>query len=121
MNVEELHNYCISIKGASESFPFLKNTILVFKVMGKMFAYVDLEPKDGIFRVDVRCDPEKSIELREKYKGVTGGTHTRDLSWNTIQLGSDVDRELMKELIGHSVDEVIKKLPKKRQEEYNNM
>jgi len=121
MNIEELRDFCISVKGAEESFPFLKNTILVFKVMGKMFAYVDLEPKDGIFRVDVKCDPERSIELREKYNGIQGGTHTRDLSWNTIYLSSDLSSELIKELIVHSVDEVIRKLPKKKQEEYNNM
>lgn len=121
MNIEELREYCISIKGAEESFPFLKNTVLVFKVMNKMFAYVDLEPKDGIFRIDMKCAPDKSVDLRERYMGVTGGTHTRELSWNTIRLGSDLSPELIKELIDHSVDEVIKKLSKKKQEEYKNM
>lgn len=121
MNIEELRGYCMSIKGAEESFPFIKNTILVFKVMNKMFAYVDLEPKDNIFKVDMKCDAERSVELREKYRGVTGGTHTRELSWNTVQLNSDLSSEMIKELIDHSVDEVIKKLPKKKQEEYRNM
>lgn len=117
MNVEELREYCLSIKGATESFPF-KQLILVFKVMGKMFAYINIEPKDGIFKVDMKCDPDKSIDLREKYQGINGGTHTRELSWNTIQLDSDVGNEIIKELINHSVEEVIKQLSKKKQEEY---
>lgn len=121
MNIEELREYCISIKGAEESFPFIKKTILVFKVMGKMFAYVDLEPKDGVFKIDMKCDPERSVELRERYAGITGGTHTRDLSWNTVCLDSNLGSDLIKELILHSLDEVIKKLPKKKQEEYRNM
>ena len=117
MNIEELREYCISVKGASESFPF-DETTLVFKVMGKMFAYTGLEPKDGEFKVDVKCDPEKSSELREKYEGIKHGTHTHGLLWNSVYLASDVPDNLIKELIELSVEEVIKKLPKKKQEEY---
>ena len=120
MNIEELREHCISVKGASESFPF-DETTLVFKIMGKMFAYIGLEPKDHKFRVSVKCDPEKSVELREQYEGVTNGYHTKSLLWNSIYLESDVPDELIKELINHSVDEVIKKLPKKKQEEYRNL
>ncbi|MDR2148049.1 MAG: MmcQ/YjbR family DNA-binding protein, partial [Tannerella sp.] len=100
MNIEELRNCCISVKGASESFP-LDETTLVFKVMGKMFAYTGLEPKDGQFRVDLKCDPEKSCELREKYEGIRRGTHTRELMWNAVYLESDVPDSLIRELIAH--------------------
>jgi len=120
MNIEELREYCISVKGASESFPF-DETTLVFKVMGKMFAYVDLQPKDGQFKVNMKCDPEKSFELREKYQGVRQGIHTRSLMWNSVYLASDVSDKLIKELIKHSVEEVVKKLSKKKQEEYRKM
>ena len=120
MNVEELREYCMSVKGASESFPFDEST-LVFKIMGKMFAYTSLSPKNGQFIVDMKCDPEKSFELREKYEGVQHGTHTHGLLWNAVYLASDVPDSLIKELITHSVEEVLKKLPKKKQDEYREI
>jgi len=110
----------MAVKGASESFPF-DETTLVFKVMGKMFAYIGLEPKDGQFKVNLKCDPEKSVELREKFQGVQQGIHTRSIMWNAVCLESDVPEKLIKELIEHSVEEVIKNLPKKKQEEYRKI
>ncbi len=120
MNIEELREYCISVKGASESFPFDEST-LVFKVMGKMFAYTGLDPKDGLFKVNLKCDPERSAELRARHEGVTHGTHTRSLLWNAVYLANDVPDKLIKELIDHSVEEVIKKLPKNKQAEYRSL
>jgi len=121
MNIEQLREYCISIKGATESFPF-DETTLVFKVMEKMFAYVGLEPKDGQFAVNLKCAPEKSIELRERYQGVRNGIHMpQGLLWNAVHLESDVPDKLIQELIEHSVEEVIKKLPKKKQQEYKEL
>jgi len=117
MNIEELREYCISVKGASESFPF-NESIFVFKIMGKMFAYIELYPKEGHFKVDLKCAPERSSELRENYDGIRHGTHTHGLLWNSVYLTSDVPDNLIKELIEHSVEEVIKKLPKKMQAEY---
>ena len=120
MNIEELREYCMFVKGASESFPF-DETTLVFKIMGKMFAYTGLAPKDGQFKVDLKCDPEKSSELREKHEGIKHGTHTHGLLWNSVYLTSDVPDILIKELIEHSAEEVVKKLPKKKQEEYRKL
>ncbi|MCD8045045.1 MAG: MmcQ/YjbR family DNA-binding protein [Tannerellaceae bacterium] len=119
MNIEELRDYCLTIKGAAESFPF-DDTTLVFKVMEKMFAYIRINPKDGLFCVNLKCDPEKSLELRDRYEGIDHGTHTRTLLWNTVYLDSDVPDTLIRELILHSVDEVIKKLSKKKQKEYRD-
>lgn len=120
MNIEEVREACISIKGATESFPFGDDT-LVYKVMDKMFAYMGLESRDGEFWLNVKCDPEKAIELRECYNGVRPGYHSNKKYWNTIVIESDVSDALIKELIQHSVDEVIKKLPKVKQAEYNNL
>lgn len=117
MNIEEFREYCLSIKGSSESLPFLGHNVLVFKVMGKMFTYIPLEPKDGVFKADLKCDPERSIELREKYGGITE-TDFKTPLWNLVTLESDVPDELIRDLIQHSIDEVIKKLPKKKREEY---
>lgn len=119
MNIEELREYCLMVKGSSECFPF-DETTLVFKIMDKMFAYIGLEPKDGDFFVNMKCDPDRAVELREQYEGVRPGYHTSKLMWNSVYLNSDVPDLLIKELINHSVDEVIKKLPKKKREEYRN-
>ncbi len=120
MNIEELREYCLSIKGSTESLPFLGHNVLVFKVMDKMFAYIALEPKDGLFKVNLKCDSEKSVELREYYNGVTP-TDFKTLLWNSVALDGDVSDEVIKELIHHSVDEVIKKLPKSKREKYFNL
>jgi len=120
MNIEGFRDYCLSIRGSAESMPFLGHNVLVFKVMNKMFAYVPLEPNDGIFRADLKCNPERSIELREKYNGITE-TDFKTPLWNLVTLESDVPDELIQELIRHSVDEVIKKLSKKKQQEYYSL
>jgi len=120
MNIEELRDYCLSLKGAEECFPF-DETTLVFKVMGKMFGYVDLEPKTTEFSITLKCDAFRAVELRERYSGVTPGYHSNKKYWNTVYIDSDVPDELLKELIVHSLDEVIRKLPKIHQEAYRNM
>ncbi len=120
MNIEEAREACISIKGATEGFPFGEDT-LVYKVMDKMFAYMGLESRDGEFWLNVKCDPEKAIELRELYTGIRPGYHSNKKYWNTIVIESDVPDKVISELIQHSVDEVIKKLPKVKQTEYNNL
>lgn len=120
MNIEEAREVCLSIKGATESFPFGED-VLVFKVMNKMFAYVALDTKDGEFWLNLKCDSERAIDLRERYSGIFPGFHSNKKYWNTIVLESDVPEELIKELVQHSVDEVIKKLPKVKQAEYNNL
>ena len=72
MNIEEYREYCLSIKGATESFPFGENT-LVYKIMDKMFTFAPLNPKDGRFWADTKCDSTKSTELMELYNGIAFG------------------------------------------------
>lgn len=117
MNIEEFRDYCLSIRESTESLPFLGHNVLVFKVMGKMFAYIPLEPKDGTFRANLKCNPERSIELREGYIGITE-TNFKTLLWNWVTLDSDVPDDLIRELIQHSADEVVKMMPKKARLEY---
>jgi predicted DNA-binding protein (MmcQ/YjbR family) len=119
MNIEEFRTHCLSVKGAEEAMPFIDPNVLVFKVAGKMFCFMDIAPKDGVFRAALKCDPARSESLREQYHGITR-TQFKTLLWNNITLASDVPDELIEELICHSADEVVKKLPKKRQEEYRN-
>ncbi|MBB4037009.1 putative DNA-binding protein (MmcQ/YjbR family) [Dysgonomonas hofstadii] len=120
MNIEIFRDYCLSIKGTTESFPFLDKNVLVFKVMDKMFAYIHIAPKDGQFRASMKCNPERSEELREKYAGIIHGDHTRTGKWNAVYLESDVPDKLIVELVNHSVTEVINRLSKKKQLEYFN-
>lgn len=121
MNIEQLHEHCMAIKGAEVSTPFIHHNEAVYKVMGKMFAFVSLAPKDGIFIVNLKCNHERSVELRERYVGINPGHHPTTLLWNGVTLDSDVPDDVIVELILHSVDEVIKKLPKARQKEYEIM
>ena len=120
MNIEELREFCLSVRGANESFPF-DDTVLVFKIMGKMFAYIGLEPANGRFRVQLKCDPGRTVELRDKYEGVGAGHYSGSLLWNAVCLDGDVPDELIRELIAHSVDEVVKNLTKAKREEYLKM
>jgi predicted DNA-binding protein (MmcQ/YjbR family) len=92
MNIETLREYCISKKGARESFPFGEDT-LVFKVNEKIFALVNL---DGDLSINLKCDPVLAIELREKYAAVNGGYHMNKKHWNTVCLdGSIPDKEVL--------------------------
>jgi len=117
MNIEALREYCLSVKGSSESAPFFRDNVVVFKVMDKMFALLALEPKDGRFCVSLKCHPERSVELRERYAGITQTMH-KTLLWNDVYLESDVPDELIQELIDHSVAEALRNLPKSKQEAY---
>lgn len=117
MNIEELREYCLSVKGAEESFPF-DETVLVFKVMGKMFAFTGLDAPEGRFAVALKCDPDRSVILREQYGGIGPSHYGNSLLWNSVEIQSDVSDELIRELIDHSVEEVLKKLPRKKREEY---
>jgi predicted DNA-binding protein (MmcQ/YjbR family) len=116
MNREELRTHCLSVKGAEECFD---KVIINYKVMGKVFAFLPIFLKDNEDFVVTKCDPEKSVVLREAYAGITKGYYTGStLGWNSIYLEKDVPDTLIIELVQQSVDEVIKQLSKKKQEEY---
>ena len=114
MNIEELRLYCIAKKAVTESFPFDEET-LVFKVMGKMFALVSITESDS---VNLKCDPEYAIELREKYTSVRAGFHMNHKHWNTVFLNDDASEKLIYQLIDHSYEMVIKGFTKKLKLEY---
>ncbi|MBX9852979.1 MAG: MmcQ/YjbR family DNA-binding protein [Cytophagaceae bacterium] len=109
MNIEQLRNYCLKKKGVEEGFPFDENT-LVFKVMGKMFALTDVDEFDG---VNLKCDPEEAVQLREKYDAVQPGYHMSKKHWNTIIMDGSVSDKLIYEWVDKSYDLVVSKLTKK--------
>lgn len=109
MNIEDYRNYCLSKAGVTEEFPFDNNT-LVFKVMNKMFALADVDLFESI---NLKCDPENAIRLREKYPAVTAGYHMNKKHWNTILMDGSVGDDLVCQWIDNSYDLVVAGLPKK--------
>jgi predicted DNA-binding protein (MmcQ/YjbR family) len=114
MNIETFREFCLRKKAVSESFPFDAST-LVFKVAGKMFALTDVDTFDFI---NLKCDPERAVELRDQYEGVTPGYHMNKKLWNSVYLRSDVPDHLIEELIDHSYELIVASLTKKAKQEY---
>ena len=112
MNIEEYRDYCLSKKGVTESFPFDEST-LVFKVGGKMFA---LSGITNFSHINLKCDPQKSLDLREKYVGIIPGFHMNKKHWNSVATNEGVPDKIIIELIDHSYNLVYQKLPKKIKE-----
>ena len=106
---EELRFYCNDRQGVTEEFPFDFDT-LVFKVKGKMFALCNL--KEEVSRVNLKCDPDFALALRQKYDAIIPGYHMNKKHWNTVYLDGRLSDELVKELIDHSYDLVVAKLTK---------
>lgn len=109
MHVESIREFILKKPGVTEEFPFDEST-LVFKVMGKMFALMPLARTPP--SINLKCDPERSIELRDNFDGVLPGFHMNKTHWNTVHIESDVSSNLVAELIDHSYDLVISKLTK---------
>lgn len=110
MNVEELREHCIRKSATEESFPFGDDT-LVFKVGGKIFLLISLESTPLQF--NAKCDPDKAIELREKYSCVLPGYHMNKMHWNTIICDGSAPKKLIFEWVDHSYDLIVNSLPKK--------
>ena len=118
MNIEEFQTYCLSKPGVTEGFPFDEVT-LVFKVMGKIFAITGLDSEE--FRVNLKCDPERAIDLREEFPEIIPGYHMNKKHWNTVSFEGGLRNAFLKELIDHSYDLVAKKLKKADRELLKNL
>ncbi len=105
MNIEILREYCISKRNVTESFPFGDDT-LVFKVAGKIFALANLE---GDLTINLKCDPSRALELRERYAAVTPGYHMNKKHWNTVFIDGTVPDKEVFSWIDHSYDLVLNK------------
>lgn len=114
MTTDYLREYCLAKKGAEETLPFGPD-VLVFKVGGKAFLLCPLDTEE--LRFNVKCDPEKAIELREEYSCVHPGYHMNKKHWNTIIPAPGVSLKLIKEWIDHSYELVVSSLPAKTRKE----
>ncbi len=114
MNIEDFRAYCINKACVTEGFPFDKTT-LVFKVCNKMFALTGLDNLQ--LQVNLKCDPERAIELREEYESIIPGYHMSKKHWNTVIVDGSFSDDFFIDLIDNSYDLVVKSLPKKLREE----
>lgn len=114
MNIEEFRDYCLSKPGTTEGTPFGPD-VLVLKVMEKMFALTGI---DTFEYVNLKCDPEYAVQLREEFDGaIRPGYHMNKKLWNSVDTDGRVSDEKIRALIDHSYDLVVHKLPKKLKEE----
>lgn len=117
MDILEYRDFCMSLKGVEETLPF-DEKVLVFKVLGKMFALTNLEEFESI---NLKCDPEHAIELREKYPEVSPGYHMNKTHWNTIKVKGNITNKLIEKWTLDSYHLVISKMTKKLQKELAEM
>ncbi|HVT85850.1 MAG TPA: MmcQ/YjbR family DNA-binding protein [Chitinophagaceae bacterium] len=101
MNIESLREYCLSKPGVDESLPFGPDT-LVYKVNRKIFLLTGLDEEQLSF--NVKCDPDRAIELREEFSCVRPGYHMNKKHWNTVVVDGSVSSKQLKEWIDHSYD-----------------
>ena len=114
MDIEAAREYCLSKKATTEATPFGED-VLVIRVMGKMILCITLNTPD---RITMKCDPEYAQDLRDRYNANEGAWHFNKKYWNQVFLDGDADDRLIKHLMDHSYEEVIKKFPKKMRNEY---
>ena len=112
MELEEVREYCLSKKGVTEHFPF-DEFVLVFKVGGKMFLLTSIKERGDY---NLKCDPEKAIELREKYESVKPGYHMNKQHWNTVTVDGSFSKKELIEWIDDSYELVFNSLTKKIKE-----
>jgi predicted DNA-binding protein (MmcQ/YjbR family) len=112
MNIENIRGYCLKKKYVTESFPF-DETTLVFKVHNKMFALIDIEDKQFI---NLKCDPDRAIQLREEFSEITPGYHMNKKLWNSVSITGSLKDQFIMELIDDSYDLIFAGLPKKVRE-----
>ena len=113
MNIEDYREFCLGLKGVTEDFPFDEQT-LVFKVMGKMFSLADVDDFESI---NLKCDPDKALEMREQFPGVKPGYHMNKKHWNTVMVNAGIPDTLLKQWTRDSYDLVVAGLSRKLKDE----
>jgi predicted DNA-binding protein (MmcQ/YjbR family) len=109
MNIEQIREYCLKKKGVTEEFPFDEET-LVFKVIGKIFLLASLETIP--LQINLKCNPEKAIELREEYEAIQPGYHMNKKHWNTVIIDGSIPNKRILEWIDESYKIVVLGLKK---------
>jgi predicted DNA-binding protein (MmcQ/YjbR family) len=108
---------CGAKPGSAEDYPF-GDQAAVFKVAGKMFALVTLGPAPG--SVSLKCDPDLAASLRRRYAAITAGYHLNKRHWNTVTLNNSVPDDEVLDLIHHSYELVVARLPRAERDKLNS-
>ena len=111
MDLAQFREYCLGKACATEGMPFGPD-VLVFKIGGKIFALAALDEMPTI--VNLKCDPDLALELRDRYEQVTPGYHMNKRHWNSVEIEGGLPDAALRKMIDHSYDLVAKKLPKPR-------
>jgi len=114
MNLEQFREYSLSKVGATESMPFGEG-VLVFKVAGKIFALAGLDEIPAT--VNLKCDPDLALELRDRYEQVRPGYHMNKKHWNTVEIDRGVPEAELRKMIEHSYDLVVRALSKAQRDQ----
>jgi predicted DNA-binding protein (MmcQ/YjbR family) len=109
MDLESFREYCLSKPGATEDTPFGED-VLVFRVDGKMFALAPLDEVPAA--VNLKCDPDLAVELRDRYEQVRPGYHMNKKHWNTVEIDSGIPDAEFRKMIDHSYELVFRHLPR---------
>jgi predicted DNA-binding protein (MmcQ/YjbR family) len=117
LNLEAFRTHCLSHKGVTEEFPFGEST-LVYKVMGKVFALTGI---DDFASVNLKVDPEKGVELRERYTAVQPGYHMNKKHWITVIMDGSISDKLLRQWIDDSYDLVASGLTKSQKQALESM
>ena len=117
MNLEQLRQYILSKKAAEECTPFGEDT-LVYKLMGKIFAITSFAIP---CTVNLKCDPEIAVELREQHEDVQPGYHMNKKNWNKVRVDGRLSKKEVEKQIDHSYELILESLPKKLKDEYSKL
>jgi predicted DNA-binding protein (MmcQ/YjbR family) len=117
MNFELIRNYCLNKRGVTESFPF-DDESPVYKVMSRIFLIAGL---DTPVSINIKCDPETAVDLRERFDAVTSGYHMNKMHWNTVVLNGSIPAKLIYEWIDNSYKLVVKGLKKSEREKLEKL
>ena len=113
MDAEELRDYCLSLLGTHEEFPFGPDTS-AFKVAGKIFALSRLA--ENPLRISLKCDPALAEELRKAHAAVIPGYHLNKRHWNTVIIDGSLSDEMISDMVEDSYDLIVSKLPRARRQ-----
>ena len=118
MDLGEFRAFCLTLPGVSHDYPFDETTLAMrvggtAEKAGKIFALTDTFLFESM---NLKCDPERAIELRERYPGIVPGWHMNKQHWNTVSTDGSVPDKLLRELIVHSYELVRDSLPKKQRQ-----
>src|SRR3954467_7469089 len=107
MDLEQFREYCLTKAHVTEGLPF-GETVLVFKVAGKIFALASLDEVPAT--ANLKCDPDWALELRDRYEQVRAGYHMNKKHWNTVEIESGIPAAELRKMIDHSYELVVKSL-----------